>query len=254
MSAEDDIDRFIQQQKRKIAREREDLQHSNEKQISVPLSNGYPNGDIVLKENRPPKPLTNQHKGHKQSDEPGLPVGNYITTKEKLQKEREAEYRRFIQEKNNRSSTKRTNIEGDGMSLPIGERLSAQDRARSQRNKEYNDFLKQKGGSRRKGQDQGTELTNGGGQHQSASGPPNSYGQQQPSNGYNQHQPLSQYQQGNDSYNAPRLQQEASSQTPVPRGYDDLPPRAPRKGWATPQPLEYDDILRRKREEEKRYR
>nr|XP_054772301.1 centrosome and spindle pole-associated protein 1-like [Lytechinus pictus] len=181
--------------------------------------------------------------------EAGLPVGNYITTKEKLQKERQEEYQKFIQEKTNRSSSKRTTVEGDGMSLPIGERLSAQDRARVQRNKEYNEFLKQKGGpNRRKGQDQEPALSNGVGQHQAPSGPPNGYRPQQAPNGYGQHQ------QANDSYNAQRIQREASSQTPVPRGYDDLPPRPPRKGWGTPQPIDYDDLLRRKREEETRYR
>ncbi|XP_063968711.1 centrosome and spindle pole associated protein 1-like isoform X5 [Lytechinus pictus] len=245
MSAEDDLDNFIQEQKRKIAREREDLQHLNGKQIQA---NGYQNGGINREKKPSPNSPTNQRRGDK-SGEVGLPVGNYITTKEKLQKERQEEYQKFIQEKTNRSSSKRTTVEGDGMSLPIGERLSAQDRARVQRNKEYNEFLKQKGGpNRRKGQDQEPALSNGVGQHQAPSGPPNGYRPQQAPNGYGQHQ------QANDSYNAQRIQREASSQTPVPRGYDDLPPRPPRKGWGTPQPIDYDDLLRRKREEETRYR
>ncbi|XP_041484341.1 centrosome and spindle pole-associated protein 1-like isoform X2 [Lytechinus variegatus] len=245
MSAEDDLDNFIQEQKRKIAREREDLQHLNGKQIPT---NGYQNGGIIREKKPSPNSPTNLRRGDK-SGEAGLPVGNYITTKEKLQKERQEEYQKFIQEKNNRSSSKRTTVEGDGMSLPIGERLSAQDRARMQRNKEYNEFLKQKGGpNRRKGQDQEPALSNGVGQHQAPSGPPNGYRPQQASNGYGQQQ------QANDPYNAPRIQREASSQTPVPRGYDDLPPRPPRKGWGTPQPIDYDDLLRRKREEETRYR
>ncbi|XP_072170029.1 uncharacterized protein [Diadema setosum] len=246
MAAEDDIDRFIEEQKQKIARERRDLQQSNINQASELVQNSvHGNRDLPLKENLRPHAAPDNTKPSR-SDGAGLPLGNYIDVRTKLLKERQEEYNKFLDEKNKRSAMQRSNLEGEGKSLPIGERNSAKERARIQRNKEYNEFLKQREqGKRRGGEPNEAVRINSVSTHQT---------QPLPTSGYNQTNGPNSHQATNGSFEALKSHREVASQTPIPRGYEDLPPRGPRKGWGTPQPLDYEDILRQKREEEMRYR
>ena len=61
------------------------------------------------------------------------------------------------------------------------------------------------------------------------------------------------YPDNNNGHSA-SLRREFATQTPAPTDPDGPPLAGPRKGWGTPQPVDYDDLLRRKRHEEARYR
>jgi hypothetical protein len=245
----EDIDRFIQEQKSKLARERNDLRQENNRKILDPnSSNNSPPTSNGHKENLPP---SGKDAGN------ALPGGEQAALREKLNRERQEEYQKFLAQKSQRSAPRgQPQVIDDGNSLPIPSRDSAKARSRDARNKEYNDFLKNKGTAvSRKPRLGNDELSPSVSQKPG----PVSQGVGTTSGPLNGHPPASDPRPQAGPSVEPAARREASSQTPLPavREYDDRPPPGPppgpRRGWGTPQP-EYEEILRRKREEEARYR
>ncbi|XP_022089585.1 centrosome and spindle pole associated protein 1-like isoform X2 [Acanthaster planci] len=255
----EDIDRFIQEQKSKLARERNELQQESARKVMEPSSTNYAADNNGFKENIPPT-----DKGVALETSKAFPLDNRDDLRSKLAKERQEEYQKFLAEKEKRSAPRaQPTIPDDGASLPIPSRDSAKDRARMARNKEYNDFLKVKGGtSTRKPRVGNEELSPAITQRPGPINPITGDAvavtktSNQDSRPPPDPRPVAPPQ---DRAADLQLRREAASQTPRPilREYDDRPPPGPppgpRRGWGTPQP-EYDEILRRKREEEARYR
>ncbi|XP_072016190.1 uncharacterized protein [Amphiura filiformis] len=230
----EEIDRFIAEQKSKLARERQQLQHpSNDQDVSNETANGY------HKENIPPAHNAD-HAGHGTGAK-ALPSGSYENLRGNLNRQRQEEYKQFMQEKNQRSGERTKPSDGDGATLLIPDRASAQNRARLERNKEYNEFLKQQAhgkGRRATGKLEGDI--------------PDNKITKASTNPVISNNPAAPARNGARS---PTNRREFATQTPAPpTNHDDYPPAGPRKGWGTPQPVDYDDLLRRKRQEESRYR
>ncbi|XP_038057213.1 centrosome and spindle pole associated protein 1-like isoform X18 [Patiria miniata] len=259
----EDIDRFIQEQKRQLARERNELQQESARKVLEPASSNNPGPGINgFKENIPPS-----DKGVALETSKALPVGSHDNLRNKLAKERHDEYQRFLEEKEKRSGTRsQPQAAVDGGSLNIPSRDSAKDRSRVARNKEYNEFLKNKGGSTSRKPRVGNDELSPGITHRGAAinpitGDPVAAAKPSPPAQPNSHPPsdLRAAAPPQDRFADIQTRREAASQTPRPilRDYDDRPPPGPpggpRRGWGTPNP-DYDEILRRKREEEARYR
>ncbi|XP_033100725.1 centrosome and spindle pole-associated protein 1-like isoform X3 [Anneissia japonica] len=272
---EDELEVFIAEQKARIAKERQQLQSKSLDKSQDLRRDGL--GASSSKENIPPHhskkepPAHSDKQGDAVTNDQGraLPRGSYANLREKLNAERREEYNKFLAQKKMRSGPQKVqpkveNREVNGTnSLSIAERNSAKLQARRERNKEYNDFLKQKGQvqrGRHRGQSESDEqkIPNVNGVDRE-SPRDSSFHKEQSGRGIggsydNKRSPRPRHADHHDNFQ----QTDFSSQTLSPRRdysrhYDDGPPPA-RKGWGTPVHLDYDDILRRKRAEEARYR
>ncbi|KAM4865144.1 centrosome and spindle pole-associated protein 1 isoform 1-T1 [Thomomys bottae] len=142
----DNLDEFIEDQKAKLARDKEELQSDPpymemKGKTSEKLSENSKILVSMAKENIPPN--SQQTKGSLGIDYGlSLPLGeDYERKKHKLKEELRQDYRRYLTQKNF-LTTGETDLSTLGVSLPIGERLSAKERLKLERNKEYNQFLK----------------------------------------------------------------------------------------------------------------
>nr|XP_033789247.1 centrosome and spindle pole-associated protein 1 isoform X2 [Geotrypetes seraphini] len=147
----EDLDQFIEDQKAKLAQDRADLERDPPYMEIRSKNEALSKSDkliLMAKENIPPniqpKEINLVNLTHEEDNDTGLPLGEeYERKKHKLKEELRQDYRRYLSEKNFRS-TGEVDPFTRGLSLPIAERLSAKERLRIERNKEYNQFLREK--------------------------------------------------------------------------------------------------------------
>ncbi|XP_068956170.1 centrosome and spindle pole-associated protein 1 isoform X7 [Petaurus breviceps papuanus] len=144
----DNLDRFIEDQKAKLTKDRAELE-KDPPYIDI-KSNAVEklseNSKILIsmaKENIPPN--RQENRGSLRIDYGlSLPLGeDYERKKHKLKEELRQDYRRYLTQKNF-VTTGEIDPSNLGVSLPIAERLSAKERLKLERNKEYNQFLRDK--------------------------------------------------------------------------------------------------------------
>ncbi|XP_059528964.1 centrosome and spindle pole-associated protein 1 isoform X9 [Myotis daubentonii] len=152
----DNLEKFIEERKAKLAQEKAELESDPpymemKGKASEKLSENSKILISMAKENIPPN--RQQTKGSLGLDYGlSLPLGeDYERKKHKLKEELRQDYRRYLTQgiteakrKKNFLSTSETDPSTLGVSLPIGDRLSAKERLKLERNKEYNQFLKGK--------------------------------------------------------------------------------------------------------------
>ncbi|XP_006090663.1 centrosome and spindle pole-associated protein 1 isoform X1 [Myotis lucifugus] len=152
----DNLDKFIEERKAKLAQEKAELESDPpymemKGKASEKLSENSKILISMAKENIPPN--SQQTRGSLGLDYGlSLPLGeDYERKKHKLKEELRQDYRRYLTQgiteakrKKNFLSTSETDPSTLGVSLPIGDRLSAKERLKLERNKEYNQFLKGK--------------------------------------------------------------------------------------------------------------
>ncbi|KAK1172757.1 centrosome and spindle pole-associated protein 1-like isoform X2 [Acipenser oxyrinchus oxyrinchus] len=142
---EDELEIFLEEQKAKFARDKAN-QEQDPPYMEI-RTKANPVYNSRIKENIPPSkwPSTQKlHNNNVKEENSGLslPLGyEYERKKHKLKQELRQDYRRYMAQKNE-TSTSGADPNTQGLSLPIGERRSAKERLRSERNKEYNQFLR----------------------------------------------------------------------------------------------------------------
>ncbi|XP_053914050.1 centrosome and spindle pole-associated protein 1 isoform X3 [Cuculus canorus] len=150
----DDLDKFIEDQKAKLAQDKAELQNDPpymEMRIKEPekLSDSSKMLISMAKENIPPNSQQNYPLGDYGLS---LPLGEeYERKKHKLKEELRQDYRRYLSQgisqakrKKNYLTTGEVDLYTQGLSLPIDERKSAKEKLRLERNKEYNQYLRDK--------------------------------------------------------------------------------------------------------------
>ncbi|XP_048385727.1 centrosome and spindle pole-associated protein 1-like isoform X3 [Stegostoma tigrinum] len=134
----DELERFLEEQKAKLAQDKIKLDQDPpymemRTNSSEPSSKTNQTVDSIAKGNV----LAEENYGL------SLPLGlEYDLKKQKLKEELRQDYRRYMAEKNSRT-TKDQVFKVERLSLPISDRKSAKDRLRTERNKEYNQFLRE---------------------------------------------------------------------------------------------------------------
>nr|XP_006815068.1 PREDICTED: centrosome and spindle pole-associated protein 1-like [Saccoglossus kowalevskii] len=249
-SAVDDIDRFIADQKSKLAQERQQLNGGLPPQASS-RAGGHPT--------RSKEPHFST-KGGALSPRP-VPRGSYDRVRNQLNEERRKEYNHLLQERKLGGGGKMD----EGASLPIKDRHSAKTRAMIQRNQEYNDFIRQKeererrqkalrfGGSRVMSEPDVSPKA-----IDSMVGPDAPiYPPQNVRDSHDDHNVDYRKRMKDESSQTQSSQPYYDNRGPPPARGGDMTfgerPLPPRQGWRTPVD-NYDELLRRKREEEARYR
>ncbi|XP_077991198.1 centrosome and spindle pole-associated protein 1-like isoform X4 [Glandiceps talaboti] len=270
MATAEDIEHFIAEQKSKLARDRHQLDRRDALPPQVPnrAQNGYPP--------RSQEP-TYSRKGDPPSPRP-IPRGSYERVRSRLNEERRQEYNKALEESGIKMDVERAvtmnqyhnerkldsqRLAMEENSIPgLKERDSAKLRMRQQRNQEYNDFLRQKeeASRRRRGLR--------GGQSEpdvSARAVHTAVGTNPIVHDVQEHKAIRD--DHKIDYRKPTKDEYSQTHPPEPaydRGFPPPAPRErdltfgerpvpPRQGWKTPID-NYDDVLRRKREEEARYR
>ncbi|XP_077864371.1 centrosome and spindle pole-associated protein 1-like [Saccoglossus kowalevskii] len=283
-SAVDDIDRFIADQKSKLAQERQQLNGGLPPQASS-RAGGHPTRSkephFSTKDNNGSTPENQEivDTGGALSPRP-VPRGSYDRVRNQLNEERRKEYNHLLQEKGhkmdveyavdyNRFQNERKLGGGgkmdEGASLPIKDRHSAKTRAMIQRNQEYNDFIRQKeererrqkalrfGGSRVMSEPDVSPKA-----IDSMVGPDAPiYPPQNVRDSHDDHNVDYRKRMKDESSQTQSSQPYYDNRGPPPARGGDMTfgerPLPPRQGWRTPVD-NYDELLRRKREEEARYR
>ncbi|XP_063183081.1 centrosome and spindle pole-associated protein 1 isoform X8 [Chroicocephalus ridibundus] len=150
----DDLDKSIEDQKAKLARDKAELENDppymemRNKESEKP-SESSKMFISMAKENIPPNSQQNYPLGDYGLS---LPLGEeYERKKHKLKEELRQDYRRYLSQgisqakrKKNYLTTGEVDPYTQGLSLPIDERRSAKEKLRLERNKEYNQFLRDK--------------------------------------------------------------------------------------------------------------
>ncbi|XP_074002295.1 centrosome and spindle pole-associated protein 1 [Numenius arquata] len=150
----DDLDKSIEDQKAKLARDKAELQNDPpymemRNKESEKLSETSKMLISMAKENIPPNSQQNYPSGDYGLS---LPLGEeYERKKHKLKEELRQDYRRYLSQgisqakrKKNYLTTGEVDPYTQGLSLPIDERRSAKEKLRLERNKEYNQYLRDK--------------------------------------------------------------------------------------------------------------
>ncbi|XP_071593821.1 centrosome and spindle pole-associated protein 1 isoform X3 [Heliangelus exortis] len=151
---EDDLDKFIEDQKAKLAQDKAELENDPpymeiRNKESERLSETSKMLISMAKENIPPN---SQQKYPLGDYGLSLPLGEeYERKKHKLKEELRQDYRRYLSQgisqakrKKNYLTTGEVDLYTQGLSLPIDERRSAKEKLRLERNKEYNQYLREK--------------------------------------------------------------------------------------------------------------
>uniref|UniRef100_A0A8C3J8H3 Centrosome and spindle pole associated protein 1 n=1 Tax=Calidris pygmaea TaxID=425635 RepID=A0A8C3J8H3_9CHAR len=142
----DDLDKSIEDQKAKLARDKAELENDlpymeMRNKESEKLSETSKMLISMAKENIPPNSQQNYPSGDYGLS---LPLGEeYERKKHKLKEELRQDYRRYLSQKNY-LTTGEVDPYTQGLSLPIDERRSAKEKLRLERNKEYNQYLRDK--------------------------------------------------------------------------------------------------------------
>ncbi|XP_074997804.1 centrosome and spindle pole-associated protein 1 isoform X11 [Calonectris borealis] len=142
----DDLDKFIEDQKAKLAQDKAELEYyppymEMRNKESEKLSETSKMLISMAKENIPPNSQQNYPLGDYGLS---LPLGEeYERKKHKLKEELRQDYRRYLSQKNY-LTTGEVDPYTQGLSLPIDERRSAKEKLRLERNKEYNQYLRDK--------------------------------------------------------------------------------------------------------------
>ncbi|XP_050748224.1 centrosome and spindle pole-associated protein 1 [Gymnogyps californianus] len=142
----DDLDKFIEDQKAKLAQDKAELENDPpymemRNKESEKLSETSKMLISMAKENIPPNSQQNYPLGDYGLS---LPLGEeYERKKHKLKEELRQDYRRYLSQKNY-LTTGEVDPYTQGLSLPIDERRSAKEKLRLERNKEYNQYLRDK--------------------------------------------------------------------------------------------------------------
>ncbi|XP_030906490.2 centrosome and spindle pole-associated protein 1 isoform X9 [Melopsittacus undulatus] len=142
----DDLDKFIEDQKAKLAQDKAELENNPpymemRNKESEKLSETSKMLISMAKENIPPNSQQNYSLGDYGLS---LPLGEeYERKKHKLKEELRQDYRRYLSQKNYQT-TGEVDPYTQGLSLPIDERKSAKEKLRLERNKEYNQYLRDK--------------------------------------------------------------------------------------------------------------
>ncbi|XP_065524471.1 centrosome and spindle pole-associated protein 1 isoform X7 [Lathamus discolor] len=150
----DDLDKFIEDQKAKLAQDKAELENDPpymemRNKESEKLSETSKMLISMAKENIPPNSQQNYSLGDYGLS---LPLGEeYERKKHKLKEELRQDYRRYLSQgisqakrKKNYQTTGEVDPYTQGLSLPIDERKSAKEKLRLERNKEYNQYLRDK--------------------------------------------------------------------------------------------------------------
>ncbi|KAM4907420.1 centrosome and spindle pole-associated protein 1 [Sylvia borin] len=150
----DDLEKFIEDQKAKLAQDKAELENDPpymemRNKESEKLSETNKMLISMAKENIPPNSQQNYPLGDCGLS---LPLGEeYERKKHKLKEELRQDYRRYLSQgisqakrKKNYLTTGEVDPYTQGLSLPIDERRSAKERLRLERNKEYNQYLRDK--------------------------------------------------------------------------------------------------------------
>ncbi|XP_014728500.1 PREDICTED: centrosome and spindle pole-associated protein 1 isoform X2 [Sturnus vulgaris] len=150
----DDLEKFIEDQKAKLAQDKAELENDlpymeMRNKESENLSETSKMLISMAKENIPPNSQHNYPLGDYGLS---LPLGEeYERKKHKLKEELRQDYRRYLSQgisqakrKKNHLTTGEVDPYTQGLSLPIDERRSAKERLRLERNKEYNQYLRDK--------------------------------------------------------------------------------------------------------------
>ncbi|GCC28270.1 centrosome and spindle pole-associated protein 1 isoform X1 [Chiloscyllium punctatum] len=149
----DELERFLEEQKAKLAQDKIKLDH-DPPYMEMRINSAQPSNktdqtaDTIAKGNifaGIHSVKENLQAGRSEEENYGLslPLGlEYDLKKQKLKEELRQDYRRYMAEKNSRP-TKEQELKVEKLSLPISDRKSAKDRLRTERNKEYNQFLKE---------------------------------------------------------------------------------------------------------------
>ncbi|XP_070195678.1 uncharacterized protein [Littorina saxatilis] len=95
-----------------------------------------------------------------------LQLGEYESTQQKLQRERQEDYNKFLQSQNQGSRAWREIEPSAEKLLPVGENEGKKRQMEAERNREYNEFLKSKHGVKRTGQEPAGETLPLGGYEQ----------------------------------------------------------------------------------------
>ncbi|XP_030914502.1 centrosome and spindle pole-associated protein 1 isoform X5 [Geospiza fortis] len=150
----DDLEKFIEDQKAKLAQDKAELENDPpymemRNKESEKLSETSKMLISMAKENIPPNSQQNYPLGDYGLS---LPLGEeYERKKHKLKEELRQDYRRYLSQGISQAKRKKNYLTTDevdpytqGLSLPIDERRSAKERLRLERNKEYNQYLRDK--------------------------------------------------------------------------------------------------------------
>ncbi|XP_040401781.1 centrosome and spindle pole-associated protein 1 isoform X22 [Cygnus olor] len=150
----DDLEKFIEDQKAKLAQDKAELENDPpymeiRNKESEKLSETSKMLISMSKENIPPNSQQNCPLGDYGLS---LPLGEeYERKKHKLKEELRQDYRRYLSQgisqakrKKNYLTTGEVDPYTQGLSLPIDERRSAKEKLRIERNKEYNQYLRDK--------------------------------------------------------------------------------------------------------------
>ncbi|XP_076185719.1 centrosome and spindle pole-associated protein 1 isoform X8 [Aptenodytes patagonicus] len=150
----DDLDKFIEDQKAKLAQDKAELENDPpymeiRNKESAKLFETSKMLISMAKENIPPNSQQNYLSGDYGLS---LPLGEeYERKKHKLKEELRQDYRRYLSQgisqakrKKNYLTTGEVDPYTQGLSLPIDERRSAKEKLRLERNKEYNQYLRDK--------------------------------------------------------------------------------------------------------------
>ncbi|XP_041329713.1 centrosome and spindle pole-associated protein 1 isoform X4 [Pyrgilauda ruficollis] len=150
----DDLEKFIEDQKAKLAQDKAELENDPpymemRNKESEKLSETSKMLISMAKENIPPNNQQNYPLGDYGLS---LPLGEeYERKKHKLKEELRQDYRRYLSQGISQAKRKKNYLTTDevdpytqGLSLPIDERRSAKERLRLERNKEYNQYLRDK--------------------------------------------------------------------------------------------------------------
>ncbi|XP_069635582.1 centrosome and spindle pole-associated protein 1 isoform X9 [Haliaeetus albicilla] len=142
----DDLDKFIEDQKAKLAQDKAELENDplymemRNKESEKPSETSKMLISMA-KENIPPNNQQNYPLGDYGLS---LPLGEeYERKKHKLKEELRQDYRRYLSQKNY-LTTGEVDPYTQGLSLHIDERRSAKEKLRLERNKEYNQYLRDK--------------------------------------------------------------------------------------------------------------
>ncbi|XP_048142673.1 centrosome and spindle pole-associated protein 1 isoform X6 [Corvus hawaiiensis] len=142
----DDLEKFIEDQKAKLAQDKAELENDPPymEMRNKESEKLYETSKMLIsmaKENIPPNSQQNYPLGDYGLS---LPLGEeYERKKHKLKEELRQDYRRYLSQKNY-LTTGEVDPYTQGLSLPIDERRSAKERLRLERNKEYNQYLRDK--------------------------------------------------------------------------------------------------------------
>ncbi|KAM4685278.1 centrosome and spindle pole-associated protein 1 isoform 4-T9 [Amazona ochrocephala] len=150
----DDLDKFIEDQKAKLAQDKAELENDPPymEMRNKELEKRSETSKMLIsmaKENIPPNSQQNYSLGDYGLS---LPLGEeYERKKHKLKEELRQDYRRYLSQgisqakrKKNYQTTGEVDPYTQGLSLPIDERKSAKEKLRLERNKEYNQYLRDK--------------------------------------------------------------------------------------------------------------